>query len=45
MTPAEATARESKAVIGQKEKWQAVRRLIREAVRGSESLERLWAEC
>ena len=45
MTPAEATARESKAVLAQQKKWHAVRRLVRNAVRGSETLERLWASC
>lgn len=45
LSPAEATKREREAVLVQRKKWRAVRRLIAEAVKGSDELERLWAEC
>ncbi len=42
---AEATAREAEAVRKQTDKWKAVRRMIREAVRGDDELEKLYAQC
>lgn len=42
---ADATARESLAVLAQTRKWRAIRRLVRRAVEGDAELERLFASC
>lgn len=41
----EATEREARAVSLQKERWEAVRRLVRAAVTGDAELERMFARC
>lgn len=45
MTSPEASRLETEAVMAQKERWKACRRMLREAVAGDPTLERLWAAC
>lgn len=43
--PVEATAREREAVLRQRQKWSAIRRLVKRAVEGDSELERLYRAC
>lgn len=43
--PVEATAREREAVLQQRRKWSAIRKLVQRAVKGDAELERLYRAC
>jgi hypothetical protein len=45
LTPSSATQKEAEAVVAQKARWSACRRMIRTAIQGDGELLQLWASC